>query len=562
MPPKVSTHPSPGEKDSDLRIVVEQLAQRLERVESRLGMERQEEPVAPVVAEREQAEPVESGKGEGESLEFEVGQTWFALIGIVVLAIGMAFLLSLPFASLPAWAPSVGGYLVSAVILYLAKVSRRSFEVISKYLRGAGMLLLFFATLRLFYFGEVAAFSTGSLVGRGLLLATVAINLTLAWRRGSTFLFVLAVLTGCVAALAVGSAWFVVSTLTALVALSAYGQVAREWRNMAPVVFPACVLTYGLWAIGNPVFGHPVGVVGADYPVVYGIPIWMAIFSYAVMRRPDREAEDTPVQVAGVLMCGMGFSVFFLHHLLGFETRMMGSQLVMAVLLLGISLAYWIRERSKFSTFIYAMTGYMALSVALISAFDSPEVFVALSLQSLVVIATAIYFCSPFIIVANSLIFIGIILGYMVVSEVEQGMSIGFGIVALVSARILNWQKKRLTLQTELMRNTYLVIAFMVFPYALYYMVPEMFVVVAWTGLALFYYGLFLFFGNRKYRWMGHWMLLLTALFAIIIGTSRLESHYRIITFLVLGSIMVIVSLVFSIIRSKRRKTRGRRKAE
>jgi hypothetical protein len=527
------------QSESDLRAAVLELAQRMDRVEKRLGLVTEETIVPEEAPEFEQS--VAAPPEKEESLEFEVGQTWFALIGIVALAIGAAFLLSLPFADLPSWLPSVAGYVVSAIVLYLAKVSRRSFEVISKYLRGAGMLLLFFATLRLYYFGEVTAVSTGSLLGRALLLATVAINLTLAWRRGSTFLFVLAVLTGCVAALAVGTAWFVAATL---------------------IGFPACVLTYAVWAIGYPVFGHPVGVVGTDFPVVYVIPLWMSLFSYAVMRRPDLEAEDTPVQISGVLMCGLGLTVFLLHHLLGFDTRIVSSQLVMAVLLLGISLAYWIREKSKFSTFIYAMTGYMALSVALVSAFDSPEVFVALSLQSLVVIATAVYFCSPFIIVANSLIFIGIILGYMAVSEVEQGMSIGFGIVALVSARILNWQKKRLALQTELMRNTYLVIAFLVFPYALYYMVPEMFVAVAWTGLALFYYGLFLFFGNRKYRWMGHWMLLLTALYAIVIGTARLESHYRIITFLVLGSIMVIVSLVFSIIRSKRRKTRDRRMGE
>ena len=197
------------------------------------------------------------------------------------------------------------------------------------------------------------------------------------------------------------------------------------------------------------------------------------------------------------------------------------------------------------------MTGYMALSIALIKAFDSPEVFVALSVQSLVVIATAIYFCSKFIILANSMIFIGIILGYIALSEGEQGMSIGFGIVALISARILNWQKKRLTLETEFMRNTYLTVAFVVLPFALYYLSPEKFIAVAWLGLSLFYYGLFLFFGNRKYRWMGHLTLLLTALYVVVVGTARLESHYRIITFFALGSIMVIVSVVFSLIRRK-----------
>jgi len=255
--------------------------------------------------------------------------------------------------------------------------------------------------------------------------------------------------------------------------------------------------------------------------------------------------------MGGLLMCGLGYGVFFLHHLLGFESQLIVAQLVIAVLLLGIAYVFWTREKSSFSTFLYAMTGYMALSIALIKWFDSPEVFVALSLQSLIVIATAIYFSSKFIILANCLIFIGIIFGYIAVSEVEQGMSIGFGIVALVSARILNWQKERLTLKTEFMRNSYLAIAFTILPYALFYLAPDKFVAVAWVALSLFYYGLFLFFGNRKYRWMGHSTLLLTALYAVLIGTAKLESHYRIITFLVLGSIMIIVSLIFSYIRGK-----------
>ncbi len=555
MPPTVSTERSGPEYD-DLRAVVSELAERLERIEARLGIPAKAVEKKPEPVELQRVEQATETRREGDSLEFEVGQTWFALIGIFALAIGIAFLLSLPFAGLPVWAPSTAGYLASALILYLARVSQKSFQEISKYLRGAGMLLLFFATLRLFYFGTESALAATSLTGMTLLLLTVGLNLVLAWRRKSPILFVLAMLTGCGAALAVGTAWFVAGLLTVLIGLAVYGQIKQDWRWMAPAVFSSAVLTYFLWALGNPFLTGAVRVVSESYPVAYCIPLWIGLFSYALIQRPNRNHEDTPVQVADVLMCGLGFSVFFLHHLLGHPSRLMMGQIVMAVLMLGISLVFWRREKSKFSTFIYAMTGYMALSIALIKAFGSPEVFVALSLQSLVVIATAIYFCSPFIIVANSFIFVGIILCYMGVSEVEQGMSIGFGVVALISARILNWQKKRLTLQTELMRNIYLIIAFLIFPYALYHMVPDVYVAVAWVALSLFYYGLFLFFGNRKYRWMGHSTLLLTALYAIVIGTARLESHYRIITFLVLGSIMVIVSLVFSIIRSRRRKSR------
>ena len=539
----------------DLRAIVGDLCRRLERVEARLGME------APVVRP-EQPEPVQERsisevRAEQESLEFAVGQAWFALLGIVVLAIGMAFLLSLPFSGLPPYLPSMSGYLVCALLFYLAGKTSRSFADISKYLRGAAMLLLFFATWRLFDFGAEAALAAGSLPGMLLILVVTVLNLFVAWRRASPVLFSLALLTGMAGALVIRDDWFALVMITLMVVCAAWAQVKLGWRSLASVVFALAMAAYIIWAIGIPSRGEAVGV-DTTFPYMpWGIPVWILLLSLAVMKREDRSVEDTAVQVTGIILCLFGYGIFMLHQLLGYDHAFLLAQLVMAALLIGISVAFLIRERSRFSTFVYAMTGYMALSMALIKAFDSPEVFVALSLQSLVVIATAILFCSPFIVVANSLIFIGIIIGYLVVADVEQGMSIGFGVVALISARVLNWQKERLTLRTELMRNTYLLTAFFSFPYALYYLVPATYTAVAWTGLGLFYYGLHLYFGNRKYRWMGHATLVLTALYVLVVGTASLQSHYRIITFLILGSILVVVSIVFTILRARRQKDRS-----
>ena len=547
------TAPTPDPHGDDLRAVVIDLSKRLKAVEARLGIvhEQQVVPVSPVAS----AEVTEAAAREQrEALEFEVGQNWFALIGIVVLAIGMAFLLSLPFAGLPAVLPSVAGYAVCGLILLLARLATRSFESIARYLRGAGMLLLFFATLRLFYFGETPALETESLIGRGIFLVVLALNLALAWKRDSQPLFCIALLTGFATAVAVDSTAFLLGLVTVLAILAVYARVNRQWRNLAPLGFVLSMLTYAVWAVGNPVVGNEAAIQRESQLAVYFIPLWMAIYSLGTLLRRNLEKEHTNVQVTGLLVCGMGFGVFFLHNLIAFDTTFILSHLVASAVLLGLAVAFWKREESWFSTFIYAMTGYMALSFALMKAFPVPDVFVALSLQSLVVIATAIYFRSPFIIVTNCLIFVGIIVGYVVVAEAEQGMSIGFGVVALVSARVLNWQRERLSLKTDLMRNAYLAIAFVVFPYALYYLVPEAFVAVSWVGVALFYYGMNLFMRNRKYRWMGHMTLILTALYVLVIGTSRLESHYRIITFFVLGTIMLVVSLAFTMVRAKKQK--------
>jgi hypothetical protein len=416
------------------------------------------------------------------------------------------------------------------------------------------MLLLFFATWRLFDFSPEPALAAGSLLGRVLLILVVVANVILAWRRKSQTLFTIAMITGMAACLLGDGNWFLLLGISALVALSGYTQIKLEWRSVATITFSLAVGTYIVWAIGNPLINDELGLQKEFYPMVWAIPLWVVMVSAAVMLRPDLSVEDGPVQVSDFLMCALGFGLFFLHHLVAFDQEFLLSHVVLALILLLLSVAFWIREKSRVSTFFFAMTGYMSLSFALIKAFEGTDMFVALSLQSLVVIATAVYFCSPFIIVANCLIFIGIIGGYLVVTDVEQGMSIGFGIVALVSARILNWQKERLVLKTELMRNTYLIIAFLILPYALYYLLPEVYVAVAWVGLALFYYGLHITLGNRKFRWMAHATLLLTALYAIVIGTARLDSHYRIITFLILGSIMLIVSLIFTIRRAKRHK--------
>ena len=550
--------PEPDRED-DLRVVLAQLAERLERVEARLGMDAAVQihiggPASPAPA----AAPVKKPAGEQESLEFELGQNWFALIGIVVLAIGMAFMLSLPYEGMSQYIPSLGGYLLGAAVLGLARLARQSFEAIAKYLRGAAMLLLFYSTLRLFYFTADPVFATSSAAGRLIFLMILGLNLWLAWRRDSVHLFMLALVTGYATAVAIGGMWFLLMLVTGLALLALFVQLKKGWRTLIPAAVVLSMAAYVIWAIGNPLIGGEMAI-RADSPVpVYFILLWVLVFSLASLLRSDLGKEDTPVQVTGLFVCLFAFGVFALHNLLAFDATFLISHLVASVLFLGLALTFWHREESLFSTFLYAMTGYMALSLALVKAFEVPEVFVALSLQSLVVIATALYFRSRFIIVANVLIFIGILIGYMVVAQAEQGMSIGFGVVALVSARVLNFAKDRLSLKTELMRNTYLAIAFLSFPYALYYLVPQTYVAVAWVALALFYYAMNALIRNRKYRWMGHMTLLLTVLYVGIVGTRNLEGGYRIISFLVLGTIMLIVSLAFTLSRSRRGRGKDR----
>ncbi len=528
---------------------IARLEERLERLEARIGLGAGQ----PSAAEPAPAEAVaDTGRAEVD-LEFEVGQNWFAVAGILALALGAAFTLSLPYARLPAGVPAFAGCVVAAGLFLLAHVWRRSFELVAGYLRGAGMALLFFATLRLYFFGTQHVLSTGDFAGRALLASVVALNLGIAWRRRSPWLTGLALMTGYATALAIGSAWFVLGSVVLLSALVVAVTHRAHWPLLRVVGILMSYATYFIWAIGNPLLGGELHFATAP-ALAPGIVLAVAaIFAAGAYLRPNRATEDASTSIAALLNCGFGYLLFLVHTLAAFAPGMAIAHGLASVVFLGIAILFWVRERSHVSTFLYAMTGYAALSVAIMKASASPEVFVWLSLQSVVVVTTAVWFRSRFIVVANFLMFVAIILGYVAVAERETGISIGFGIVALVSARILNWQRDRLELKTELMRNAYLIGAFLVLPYALYHLVPGKYIGLAWVGLALVYYVLNLVVQNRKYRWMGHATLLMTACYLAVVGTRQFEPVYRIVSFLALGTVLLIVSLSFTRWRARQR---------
>ncbi len=544
-------------EESNLADRFSQFEARLTRLEAHLGLE----PVTPE-SPLPQGPPAdgESDRLEtpltGDELEVVVGQNWFAGVGIIVLALGGAFALSLPFPNLPALAPSLIGYLVAIGLFLVARFWNESFRLVARYLRGAGMALLFFATLRLFFFGTPPALRTDSWVGGFVLLLSVGVNVGLALHRRSPVLLGLALTTGYAAVVAVGSAGFAFLTLTALTLLTIVVCLRSSWTTGILLFgIVGTLLTHLVWALNDPLLGNPVRLLGEPQAGLWCLLGYMTLFATASLLRRDRSAEDAQTVVAAVLNCGLGYGIFLVHSVAVFHRTVAVNNVAAALLFLGVAAAFWVRERSHASTFVYAMTGYAALGVALLARFHPPNVFVWLSLESVLVVATALWFRSRFIVVANFLAYLTIVLAYGVTRDEERGVSIGFGLVALVTARILNWQRRRLELKTDLMRNAYLASAFVIFPYALYHLLPRAYVAASWVGVAVTYYVLNLVIHNRKYRWMGHLTLLLTACYLVGAAITQLEPRFRILSFLLLGSVLLFVSLIFTFLQT--RKTAG-----
>jgi len=158
----------------------------------------------------------------------------------------------------------------------------------------------------------------------------------------------------------------------------------------------------------------------------------------------------------------------------------------------------------------------------------------------------ALWFRSKMLVVMNSLVFFSILVAYLFVSATLDAANFGFALVAHASARIMNWQKERLTLRTRTMRNVYLLIAFVFMMYAIYHALPIHFRSLGWTVAAVVYFLLSLALRNIKYRWMAVAALLVAVLNLFLSDLRYLDPLFRFVAFLFLGIIAVFISLFYS----------------
>jgi hypothetical protein len=188
----------------------------------------------------------------------------------------------------------------------------------------------------------------------------------------------------------------------------------------------------------------------------------------------------------------------------------------------------------------------MAMSIALYGLFGLPEVYLLLSVQSLLVVSMALWFRNRLIIVMNSLLFLTILIVYLLSSKHVDGVNFCFVLIALISARIINWKRSRLQIKTDMIRNLYMIEGFFMMLFALLNAVPKQFVTFSWTMAALLYFIISLLLKNIKYRYMALGTMICAAFYLFIIDLARIEIIYRILALLFLAAISIGISIYYT----------------
>ena len=471
--------------------IIKNLQARLTQLENQLSHQ-----PASFETEEETASLNIPKKGEDE-FEFRITEFWLPKIGIFVFIIGCVFSLTLPFDGINAVIPSICGYALALAIMYLGFYSKKSFAQLSGYFIGGSAAIAYLSTLRLYFFGSQNVISSW-VIELLVLLFVVSTTLWYAVKNKSVYLAWLGLFLGFFTALTIENFYLFFIAILASSSFSVYLFLKNKWQNQLVFAIVLAYLVHFLWFVYNPFFENTFAHLKNEVNLIF-ILCYNLIFAIAILNRKENKSEEFLDITSSLLNCAIGYGLFLIITLLNSTPQFGMFHLIASIAFLTVAILFWVKEKSLFSTFIYAMTGYAAISVAIIYQFDKPWNMIFLCWQSILVLSTAIWFKSKFIIIANFIIFFIVLISYLANYFTLQTEAISFGLTALISARLLNWQKDRLELKTDQMRNAYLIIALLWIPYVFYCILPNVYTGLALLLLALVYFGMSKLLKNLKY---------------------------------------------------------------
>ena len=217
------SHSKQEQFDKVFRLL-ESLEKRIGRIENDLEIE----PERGVSSERHEGIGREKLISNGTqaltgevSLEFKIGEYWIARLGTALLFMGIAFFISYPFETFPPLAASLLGYVAVAGIFGLSRYWKKTYQHLSRILFGGGLVLLYFATLRLHFFISNPIL-TNKLTGLAAIVAVLGTIFYLAIKRKSELLTGLACFLGYTTSLISDTSHFALTLITLTAFASGY----------------------------------------------------------------------------------------------------------------------------------------------------------------------------------------------------------------------------------------------------------------------------------------------------------------------------------------------------
>jgi hypothetical protein len=403
-----------------------------------------------------------------ESNILEYGLSW---IGSIVLLFGIGFLMMFIQKQANAYVSSLIGYISVAGVYFLSRYLKESHGHLSFMLNIGTHLLLFYVTLRLFFFTNPPVIPVKEVVVM-LLIIAAGFQVYRAVMLKSELIASIAVILLLLTASFCDMTHETLPLLTLSAAASFFLFYKYGWWRQMTAAIILVYLFHILWMLGNPLMGHAVSGISAPQQNLLYLFSYGVIFSLVPLVSQD-SGFKTSVYTSSVLINGGFFFMVLLLDVLMFYMKSY-SGIFAGIFLACLAWSIFLKFRTGrvFDPAFYAIFSFLALSAAVYGYTGLPGAYLLLSLQSLLVVSWALWFRSQFIVVVNTVLFVGMLLVYLVSGTYPDKVNFTFAITAFLTARLINWQKMRLELKTEIYRNVYLLSLFFTFAFAIYHAVP------------------------------------------------------------------------------------------
>lgn len=479
------------------------------------------------------------------SIEFGIGEYGMAWLGNIVLFFGITFLVGYLRNSEYSIFSTAAGFIAVAGIYASSYFSRKSYSYLSKLFAFNGHFLIYYLTLRLHFF-QVNPIIKNETLGIIILLVVIGALLYKAYLKKSQLMtgivLIMLLITGVVSnSIQFSSATAAVCALIAVIFYYRFG-----WLKLAFISIFLVYLAHLNWLINNPFLGNSpefVSSPGMGYLYFIGTGF---IFSMLALI-PKKEQVSNDLIIASLIWNGLSFTaIMALIIITYFESNYVPIFATITFFCLIYSFILQSYSSIKIMASMYALYGFLALSVAIFGILNLPESYPFFALQSLLVVSMALWFRSRFIVVMNTLLFLGIMLFYLFDSANTNTADFALMFVAFVSARVINWKKERLNIKTEFVRDLYLVSGFTMTLIAFYHVSPESYITASWIGAGVLFFFLSLLMKNIKYRWLAIATMVASAIRLIFVDMSSIDIGYRVLVFLGLAIISITVSILYT----------------
>jgi len=523
------------------------IEQRLANLESALATKNLSQPAGEPKEFQtdESSSPAETIIDEEKGLESRIGRVGLAWLGNFVLLFAIVFFTEYIITQGHGLLSVVIGVLSVAVIFFISNYLKKTNSNLSFMFKINGQIILFYEIFRMHFFSANPLISNKFII-IVLLLLIIAFQIYSALKNKSQTLGFLSLVFALFTSILSDSTHIMLPLITLTAIGAIYCFFKYNWQSLliATIIFVYTV--FFMWLFGNPIMDHTMAILNNHkYGHLYLFAIGGCFSLLPLLRKKDGSNDD--LLIGAIILNG----IFFTMLLALISTRFFSKSYVVEFSLVSICcLVYSVALKSasdwKFGSAFYALYGFLAMSISLYGLVGLPRVYLLLSIQSLIVVSMALWFRNRLIIVMNSLLFLSILLVYLVLSKPVDGVNFSFALVPLISARIINWQKARLNIKTDLIRNLYLILGFFMVLYALYHGLPRQFVTLSWTLAALLYFLLSFLLKNIKYRYMALGTMICATLYLFIVDLASIEIIYRVLALLLLSVVSIGISVYYS----------------